>query len=121
LPSPSPHRPLTRGLMAVVTAGLLLSCTAPGSGSTVPGEPPSAQTADQAVSMREPRRYPEMPAQPEAIADRLVELETAIRDPATPDAVVAPLAHQQQVIYRVLARQTALATAVLQHLSLLHI
>mgnify|MGYP002654451851 CR=1 FL=1 len=57
-----------------------------------------------------------MPAQPEAIADRLVELETAIRDPATPDAVVAPLAHQQQVIYRVLARQTALATAVLQHL-----
>jgi len=51
---------------------------------------------------------------PEAIATRLVALETTIRDPATPEAALPPLAHQQQVIYRVLARQRSLADAVLQ-------
>lgn len=116
MPNASHHRPLTRGLMAAVTAGLLLSCAAPGSGSTGGVETQRETKATSPVALNQPRRYPQLPATPEAIATRLVELETTIRDAATPDAALPPLAHQQQVIYRVLARQTALAAAVLPHL-----
>jgi membrane-bound lytic murein transglycosylase B len=126
VPNASHHEPLKRGLMAALTAGLLLSCSVPGSratgaGSTGTGTEAtgtaasgSQQPASAAPQLGEPRRYPEVPATPEAIATRLVELETTIRDAATPDAALPPLAHQQQVIYRVLARQRALADAVLR-------
>ena len=115
MPNASQHRPLTRGLMAAVTAGLLLSCAAPGPGSTASTEPPREPTpGSSALALKQPRRYPELPATPEAIATRLVQLETTIRNPATPDGALPPLAHQQQVIYRVLARQRALADAVVR-------
>lgn len=112
--SPSSGWPLARGLMAAVAAALLLSCAAPGAGSTGGSAVQPEAAASDAVSQNRPRRYPELPATPEAIATRLVALETTIRDPATPEAALPPLAHQQQVIYRVLARQRSLADAVLQ-------
>lgn len=109
-------RRLSPALMAAATAGLLLSCAVPGSGSTNGGANSPKPEGSSAQAASETRRYPEMPNGPEAIAARLVELETAIRDPATPEAGLPPLAHQQQVIYRVLARQRALGDAVLKRL-----
>ena len=109
-------RRLSPALMAAGMAGLLLSCAVPGSGSTNGGAGSSKPQPTTALASSEARRYPELPNGPEAIAARLMELETAIRDPATPEAALPPLAHQQQVIYRVLARQKALGDAVLKRL-----
>ena len=58
------------------------------------------------------RHYPLVPADPARLAALLAEVEAAVRDPATPEAELAALGHQQQVIYRVLAHRQALATAV---------
>ena len=54
------------------------------------------------------RTYPLVPADPRQVAELLVQVEAALRDPATPAADLPTLGHQQQVIYRVLARQQAL-------------
>jgi hypothetical protein len=98
--------------MAGTAALLLLSCSAPGSGSgalnRLQGEP-----ATQAV---QDRRYPEVPARADAIAARIVKLEQTIRDRSTAEAALPALAHEQQVIYRQLARRSALAAAVLGQL-----
>ena len=112
-----------RRLLLALTTGLLLSGAAPGCGfagqghptSPPPAAPPPAATppAAPALALGASRAYPQVPATPKAIAERLVELETTIRDPATADGALPALAHQQQVIYRVLARQQALAGAVL--------
>lgn len=114
--SPWSGWPLTRKLMAAVTAALLLSCAAPGARSTGGSAVQPGAADSNTISLNRPRRFPELPATPEAIATRLVELETTIRDPATPEASLPPLAHQQQVIYRVLARQRSLGDAVVQRL-----
>jgi hypothetical protein len=96
--------------MVAATTMLLLSCSAPGEGSGVSNAPRD----EPASTAGPPLRYPEMPGRPEAIAARLVELEQTIRDPTTADPALPPLAHQQQVIYRQLARRAALADAVLK-------
>jgi len=56
--------------------------------------------------------YPRVPAGAAAIAARLATLEPALRSPATPEEQLAALAHQQQVIYRVLAHRQELAQQV---------
>ncbi len=58
------------------------------------------------------RHYPLLPQDPQATAALLVALEAAIRDPAVPADRIPPLAHQQQVIYRVLSRDPQRAGAV---------
>ncbi|MEB3307275.1 MAG: lytic transglycosylase domain-containing protein [Cyanobacteriota bacterium] len=84
----------------------------PGSGSgTDPGQREGASSLAAPV-----RRYPEVPPAPEAIAARLVELEQTLRDPAGTEQTLPALAHQQQVIYRQLARSSALSGAVLRQL-----
>ncbi|MEB3201095.1 MAG: lytic transglycosylase domain-containing protein [Synechococcaceae cyanobacterium] len=57
-----------------------------------------------------------MPGSPREIADLLGAIEAAVRDPAVPDDALPELGHQQQVIYRHLARQPQLAQAVRQSL-----
>ena len=59
------------------------------------------------------RHYPLVPADPQATARLLAAVEQALREPATPAADLPRLGHQQQVIYRVLSREPARATAVL--------
>ncbi|MGC6483015.1 MAG: lytic transglycosylase domain-containing protein [Synechococcus sp.] len=58
------------------------------------------------------RHYPLVPTTPQATASLLAALEAAIRDPAVPVDRIPPLAHQQQVIYRVLSRDPQRGAAV---------
>ena len=58
------------------------------------------------------RHYPLVPAEANSTATLLVGIETALVDPNHDPAEIAQLAHQQQVIYRVLSHQPAVAAAV---------
>jgi membrane-bound lytic murein transglycosylase B len=53
-----------------------------------------------------------VPADPASTAALLTRVEEALRSPATPEADLPALGHQQQVIYRVLAHQRHQATLV---------
>lgn len=69
-----------------------------------------------AVAQSAPRTYPTVPADAGTIARRLVELESQLRDPATPPSQLPDLAHQQQVIYRVLSADRQRSAQVVQQL-----
>ena len=58
------------------------------------------------------RPYPLVPADPATTAALLTRVEEALRSPATPEADLPALGHQQQVIYRALAHQKHQATLV---------
>ena len=64
------------------------------------------------------RRYPTIAATPAAVAARLDQLETRLRDSGTDPALLPDLAHEQQVVYRVLSHQTQRAQAVKRALPL---
>lgn len=71
----------------------------------LPGDPALPRMADG-------RHYPLLPGDDGAVAALLAELELALRAPATPEAALPALAHQQQVIYRVLAHRRDRAARV---------
>ena len=75
----------------------------------LPTDPSLPRTADG-------RHYPLVPADPSPLAELLARVEQALRDPATPEAELPALGHQQQVIYRVLAHRPAQAERVRQRL-----
>ena len=75
------------------------------SGIVLPTHPSLARSADG-------RHYPLVPRQPGQVARLLASLEAAIRDPAVPSGSLPRLAHQQQVIYRVLSKDGAQHDAV---------
>jgi len=81
------------------------SRVAPASLPVLPTHPALPRRADG-------RHYPLIPQDPSALATLLEALEAAIRAPATPDSALPRLAHQQQVIYRVLSRDTSRSAAV---------
>ena len=58
------------------------------------------------------RRYPVVPRSAQEIADQLVRVEAALRNPATSPSALPDLGHQQQVIYRVLSADSARSAAV---------
>ncbi len=58
------------------------------------------------------RHYPLLPSEPGELAALLAALEQALRVPDTAADDLPELGHQQQVIYRVLSRQPALAERV---------
>lgn len=73
--------------------------------------------AQSAASATYPiRSYPRVPTGPTEIATLLSRIEADLRNPATAPSALSGLGHQQQVIYRQLGRQPALATAVRQAL-----
>jgi len=76
---------------------------APSSTSTLPPEP----DISEGVSTPDGRRYPGIPATPEEVADRLLEVEFLIRSTSRDDPSFGDLAHEQQVLYRHLGRNTA--------------
>ncbi len=56
--------------------------------------------------------YPLLPEETEELAQLLSAIELAIRNPRVPSEAIPPLAHQQQVIYRVLSHNSDLADQV---------
>ena len=56
--------------------------------------------------------YPLFPVHPDQLALLLSDIELAIRNPEVSPEAIPPLAHQQQVIYRVLSHRPALADQV---------
>ena len=58
------------------------------------------------------RHYPLVPTDADSTASLLVSIETALIDPDHDPVEIPGLAHQQQVIYRVLSHQPAFAAAV---------
>lgn len=80
-----------------------------------PSEAPTSVALPSAADLSrsaDGRHYPLLPAEPAAIAALLSAVETALRDPETPAQELPALGHQQQVIYRVLSHQEALAAQV---------
>ncbi|MEB3331305.1 MAG: lytic transglycosylase domain-containing protein [Synechococcaceae cyanobacterium] len=82
-------------------------------GAVVAARPlPQLPTDPALPRLADGRHYPLLPADPAALAALLVAVEQALRDPATPAAAQPALGHQQQVIYRVLARESGRAEQV---------
>ena len=99
-------KPLQAGLrgLAVAWLGLHIGQGLAWSGSL----PPNTNASGNG------RQYPTLPQQPQEIASLLSQVEAALRAPTTPAPLLPNLGHQQQVIYRVLARRKPLANAVLE-------
>ena len=101
--------------LALLAGVALEACGQSRTATPAPQEPPAAAAA---ATARPPiRLYPQVPAQPAAVARLLQEVETQLREPSTAEADLPDLGHQQQVIYRVLSRQPAAARQVLALLS----
>ncbi len=68
------------------------------------------------LRMSNGRHYPLVPSSPKKIANLLAYLENALRNPSTALDEMPRFGHQQQVIYRSLARDISLSEQVLIHL-----
>jgi hypothetical protein len=84
---------------------LATDAIAPQQGISLPSRP-------ELPRLRDGRHYPLVPSSAAAIALLYVQVEQALRDPATPESQLPRLGHQQQVILRRLSRQPAVATTV---------
>jgi len=117
-------KPLHAGLrgLAVAWLGLQMGQGLAWSGSLAEAAPPASKTTlltnatgnANANAIGIGRQYPTLPQQPQEIASLLSQVEAALRAPTTPAPLLPNLGHQQQVIYRVLARRKPLAKAVLE-------
>ena len=115
-------KPLQAGLrgLAVAWLGLQMGQGLAWSGSLAEAPPPPSKTtlpanaSASASASANGRQYPTLPQQPQEIASLLSQVEAALRAPNTPAPLLPNLGHQQQVIYRVLARRKPLAKAVLE-------
>ena len=89
------------GLAAVALAACYgrSSGGAVGSGEVARSTVPTTAVAAPPTTVGATERAPDSPAE---VAARLVAIEAAIRDPATPDADVAALGREQQRLYRLL-------------------
>ena len=86
--------------------------------TTTTTEPPTTTTSTTApptttTSTTAPIPPATGPADPDAAAAQITATETALRDPATPEANLAPLGHSQQVAYRTLVEHPEWLDAVL--------
>jgi hypothetical protein len=119
-------KPLQAGLrgLAVAWLGLHIGQGLAWSGSLAQAAPPPGKTTlppntnasgnGNGIGNGNGRQYPTLPQQPQEIASLLSQVEAALRAPTTPAPLLPNLGHQQQVIYRVLARRKPLANAVLE-------
>jgi len=95
------------GLVLAATLAGLVACASPNEAQS---------NAPTAASRRQARSYPTVPDGASEVARRLAALERQLRDPQTPAAQLPDLAHQQQVIYRVLSLDRQRSQAVLNQL-----
>ena len=112
----TPGRSLTAPAVSAAVAAPLAQLPPPPLSSTA-GRDGNGASGDGHPAAPNGRRYPTIPSAPAAVAARLVQLETRLRDPQTSPALLPDLAHQQQVIYRVLSHQQQRSQAVKQALA----
>ena len=100
---------MRRVLLSVALASLLAAAGCSrgnGSAADLGGRPASTASRPPAPTSAPTTTVPSGPPQaastPEALAVQLVEVETAIRNPSTPDSALPRLGHTQQVVYRTL-------------------
>ena len=98
--------------MIAATLGLRLSSQATPAGVIAKAPPVALASKAGLPTAADGRHYPLVPADPAPTAALLTRVEEALRSPATPEADLPALGHQQQVIYRVLAHQKHQATQV---------
>ncbi|MFN7677450.1 MAG: transglycosylase SLT domain-containing protein [Cyanobacteriota bacterium] len=113
---------LVAGLGLSLLPGLGLSRGGPGAAAPASGQGVVGQGQSPVLALlptdaglprtADGRHYPLLPSNANALATLLASLEEALRNPATPEADLPRLGHQQQVIYRVLAHRQPLATEV---------
>ena len=96
------------GLVLAATLAGLVACASPNEAQS--------DAAPAAAPRRQPRSYPTVPRAASETARRLAALESQLRDPQTPADQLPDLAHQQQVIYRVLSLDRQRSQAVLDQL-----
>ncbi|MDA0726127.1 MAG: transglycosylase SLT domain-containing protein [Cyanobacteria bacterium] len=96
------------GLVLAATLAGLVACASPNEAQS--------NAAPAAAPRRQPRSYPMVPRAASETARRLAALESQLRDPQTPADQLPDLAHQQQVIYRVLSLDRQRSQAVLDQL-----
>ena len=101
---------MTRSVGLVLAGALagLVACASPNEAQS--------NAAPAAAPRRQPRSYPTVPRAASETARRLAALESQLRDPQTPADQLPDLAHQQQVIYRVLSLDRQRSQAVLDQL-----
>jgi hypothetical protein len=118
-------RVVTPVLLALLLASAALAVTVsvpPAPSGRPPGVPaaaapdatplPPASPTESAPPQPAPRAYPRLPADPAAIASQLAAAEAALRSDDTPTGLLGELGHRQQVTYRRLAADPALAARV---------
>ena len=98
---------LRRSVLTVALAALLVAGCGEGNDRRAEVADGPARTATPAArsattTTTTPPGPPQAASTPEALAAQLVEVETAIRNPSTPDSALPRLGHTQQVIYRAL-------------------
>ena len=94
--------------VAVTTVSVQRLSSAPAPVAPSPAAPTQAPLTPAVA----PRTYPRLPKDPAAIAAQLAALEPALRSAATPADLLPELGHRQQVIYRRLGTDPALAIRV---------
>lgn len=102
-------RVVTPVLLALLLASAAVAVTV--SVQPLPAGSPNAGTSSPAPKPA-PRAYPRLPADPAAIASQLAAAEAALRSADTPPELLGELGHRQQVTYRRLAADPALAARV---------
>ena len=122
-----PQRSLWRSLLIgwpllltpVTTACQALEINEPRSeqGGITPAPSPQLPSRAELPLAPNGRHYPLVPQEPEAIAELIESIEAAVVNPQVADQVIPPLAHQQQVIYRVLSHRPVLSNAVRSQLT----
>jgi hypothetical protein len=97
--SSTPDLAVATSTTDATVAPMTTTSSAPPSSTTTTASPPTTAPATTTTAAID---RPELPEEPNALADTLVAAERAVRDPATPQAEAAHAAHMQQVAYRVL-------------------
>ncbi len=99
-------------LLALVSSGCLAKTTDVAQVPTEAAPAPATPAPEPPAPAASLRVYPRVPRQPQAIAERLVQLETLLRSTTTDPQVLPDLGHEQQVIYRRLSATPGLAAQV---------
>lgn len=103
-----PMRVVTPVLLALLLASSAVAVTVSLRPDSTGGPPGVSDPAPASA----PRAYPRLPAEPAAIASQLAAAEQALRSDDTPAGLLGELGHRQQVFFRRLAADPALAARV---------